>query len=111
MHRSDETLKVPTVRNSPGLQRSKAVLQDALGSLQRADADRQLLTQKMKDRELEESEKIKLKLRDLYRQIDEDAGEREASTQMLITKDEEIKRLRAQTESLRCQVQSPSPSP
>lgn len=96
---------------SADLERSKAVLQDALGSLQRADADRQLLTQKMKDREREESEKIKLKLRDLYRQIDEDAGEREANTQMLITKDEEIKRLRAQTESLRCQVQSPSPPP
>jgi hypothetical protein len=96
---------------STDLERSKASLHDALGLLQQADADRQLLTQQMRDRELAESEKINLKLRDLYRQIDEDAGEREVNMQMLIAKDEEIERLRAQMESLRCQVQSPPPSP
>ncbi len=96
---------------SADLERSKAVLHNALGLLQQADADRQLLTQKMRDRELEESEKMNLKLRNLYRQIDEDAGEREANMQMLITKDEEIERLRAQMESLRCQVQPPFPPP
>ncbi len=88
------------------LQRSKAALDSTRGLLQQVGADRQLLTEKMRERELEETERMQIKLRDLYRKIDEDAGEREENMQMLIIKDEEIKRLRTDVESLRFQVQS-----
>jgi hypothetical protein len=88
------------------LQRSKAALDSTRGLLQQVAADRQLLTEKMRERELEETERTQIKLQDLYRKIDEDAGEREANMQMLIMKNEEIERLRTEVESLRFQVQS-----
>jgi hypothetical protein len=93
------------------LQRSKAALDSTLVSLQHVEADRLLLTEKLRLRELEENERIQHKLRDLHVKIDGLAGEREANMQIMIMKDEENQRLRSEVESLRFQVLFvPSPS-
>ncbi len=86
------------------LQRSKAALDSTLVSLQHVEADRLLLTEKMRLRELEENERTQHKLRDLHGKMDEYAGEREANMQILIMKDEDNQRLRSEVESLRFQV-------
>jgi hypothetical protein len=90
--------------NAANFQRSKAVLDDTLGLLQQVEADREMLTQKMKKRELGESERMKQHLHDLHRKIDEDAGLHEADLHALMAKEQENECLRQEVESLRSQV-------
>ena len=86
------------------LQRSKAALDNTLVSLQHVEAERLLLTEKLRLRELEENQRSQHKLRDLHVKIEGLAGEREANKLIMIMKDEENQRLRSEVESLRFQV-------
>ncbi len=86
------------------LRRSKVVLDSTFGLLQQVEADRELLAQQMKKRELGEAERLNRHLGDLHRQLDEHAGQHEADMHLLMTKEQENECLQKEVESLRFQV-------
>jgi hypothetical protein len=90
---------------SADLQRTQSALEDSLGLVKQVEADKQRLVEYIKEQERGETERRKHILRDLYRKIDENAGESEVNMQLLMAKDKEMDCLRQEVESLRSQVQ------